>query len=155
MPDDTQPHRLEFGSITLHQPPEGDEIPPESVKVFMPASDGGRHCIGFLFADSSMDSCWGASDGVREALAAGQFTTFPDLTSLKQHLRALYATRHATDRRLKDSINTVYERAHELESLARQADNIHVRDSMFTFKLHLDSCRAILELGGHEHEIPR
>ncbi len=154
MPDDTRPDRLEFGSITLHQPLEGD-IPPESVKVFMPASDGGTRCIGFLFTDSSMDGCWGASDGVRENLAAGKFATFPDLTSLKQHLRALYATRHATNRRLKDSINTVYERAQELEIQARQADNIHVRDSMFTFKLHLDACRAILELGGHEHEIPR
>lgn len=155
MPDDTRPDRLEFGSITLHQPPEGDEIPPESVQVFMPASDGGRRCIGSLFTDSNMDGCWGASDGVREALAAGPFTTFPDLTSLKQHLRALYATRHATDRRLKVSINTIYERAQELESLARQEGNVHVRDSMFTFKLHLDACRAILELGGHEHEIPR
>ena len=155
MPDDPRPDRLEFGSITLHQPPEGDEIPPESVKVFMPASDGGRHCIGFLFTDSSMDGCWGASDGVREALAAGKFTTFPDLTSLKQHLRALYATRHATNGLLKDSINTVYERAQELEAQARHAGNIQVRDSMFTFTLHLDACRAILELGGHEHEIPR
>ena len=154
MPDDTRPDRLEFGSITLHQPLEGD-IPPESVKVFMPTPDGGTHCIGFLFTDSNMDGCWDASDGVREALAAGHFTTFPDLTSLKQHLRALYATRHATNRRLKDSINTVYERAQELEAQARQADNIQVRDSMFTFKLHLDACRAILELGGHEHEILR
>ncbi len=154
MPDDITPDRLEFGSIALHTPTEGD-IPPESVKVFMPASDGGTHCIGFLFTDSSLNGCWGASGGVREALAAGPFTTFPDLTSLKQHLRALYATRHATNHRLKDSITTVYERAQELESLARQADNIHVRDSMFTFKLHLDACRAILELGGHEHEIPR
>ena len=154
MPDDTRLDRLEFGSITLHQPPEG-EIPPESVKVFMPASDGGIHCIGFLFTDSSMNGCWGASGGVRETLAAGTFATFPDLTSLKQHLRALYATRHATNRCLKNSINTVYERAKELETQARHAGNIRVRDSMFTFTLHLDACRAILELGGHEREIPR
>lgn len=154
MPDATTPDRLEFGPHTPHQPLEGDDIPPESVKVYMPASDGGTQCTGFLYTDSSMDG-WAASYSVREVLAAGNFATFPDLTSLKQHLRALYATRHATNRHLKNSINVVYQRAQELETQARQDGNTQTRDSMFNFKLHLDACRAVLELGGHEDAIHR
>ena len=147
------PDALEFGPMTLHQPLEGD-IPPESVKVFMPAPDGGIECIGFLYTDSSMDG-WAASQNLRETLRAGKLGTVDDLASLKQHLQALYQTRGATNRRLTGSINIVYDRAHELETQARQAGNTRIRDCLFNLKLCLDSCRAILELGPDEEEIRR
>ena len=75
------PDALEFGPMTLHQSLEGD-IPPESVKVFMPAPDGGIECIGFLYTDSSMDG-WAASQSLRETLRAGKLGTVDDLASLK------------------------------------------------------------------------
>ena len=153
MTNTPMPDALEFGPMTLHQPLEGD-IPPESVKVFMPASDGGMECIGFLYTDSSMDG-WAASQNLRERLHAGKLAAVAGLASLKQHLQALYKTRGATNRRLTDSINAVYDRGQELENQARQAGNTRTRDCMFTLKLCLDSYRAILEFGPDEEEIRR
>ena len=145
---------LEFGAIALHHPIEPDVIPPESVKVFMPASDGGIKCIGFLYTDSSMND-WAASQGIRKTLTAGNVGTFPHLADIKRHLQALYKAGQATNRRLTSSINTVYDRAHDLETQARREDDIHTRDRMFTLKQYLDAFRAILEIGPKEDEIPR
>ena len=152
----TAPHttnRLEFGPIVLHEPPElAVDIPDQYVDVFMPAADGGRKEIGFLYYQHGMKG-WSATESIQQALRAGESREFDSLPDLKRHLQALYVALRSGNPILSVCINTLYERAHVLEKQARLTHNLIIRDSMFTLRQSLDAYRAILELGDGEREI--